>query len=369
MNSQITLEHSKVVVLKDRIKALTKLIADKRLDGYMVANGASLLYLTGFDGGIRLLVAEDIESIFYVQGVNYEAAKEEAKDCKVELVKRGEDIDIKVAKEIKHLKLKNIGFDTLDVPIYLKLKKALKGTRLQSHGNLVGELRKVKDKTELNYIRKAAEMTSEGAKTAFETIKPGLREFEVAAEIEYAMRKLGSDGVAFDTIVASGVRSAFPHGGCTDKKIQKGDLVVVDVGAKYKYYRADLTRTFVAGKPSAKQKKVYEIVKNAQEKAFKSLKAGAKGNKIDAAARKIIEKEGYGEYFVHSLGHGVGLEVHEMPTLNSESKDVLQSGNVVTVEPGIYIIDFGGIRIEDTVLVGENKAEQLTKASYTLGVE
>jgi len=355
--------------LKNRVRALKKSFANNKLDGYIVANGTNLLYFTGFEGGVRLLITKDAESMFYVQGVNYEAAKEEAKNCKVELVKRGEDMDLKVAKEIKRLKLRNVGFDNLDVPVYMKLKKALDGTELQSHSNLIWELRKVKDETELNYIRKAASLTSEGARIAFETIKPGRREFEIAAEIEYAMRKLGSDGVAFDTIVASGIRSALPHGGCTDKKIQNGDLVVVDVGAKYKYYRADLTRTFAAGKPSPEQEKIYKIVKDAHEKAFQSIKTGAKCSNVDAVARKHIEKEGYAEYFVHGLGHGVGLEVHEMPILNSESKDTLKSGTVVTVEPGIYIVGFGGVRIEDTVLVAENMGEKLTKASYTLEVE
>jgi len=348
---------------------LEKSFADKKLDGYIIANETNLLYFTDFDGGVRLLIAKNVESAFYVQGVNYEAAKEEAKDCKVELLKRGEDIDLKIAKEINCRKLSKVGFDTLDTSIYLKLKKTLKNTELQSRGNLVWNLRKVKDKSELKCIRKAAEVTTEGAKTALETIRPGLREFEVAAEVEYAMRKLGSEGVAFDTIIASGARSAFPHGGCTDKKIQKGDLVVVDIGAKYKCYRADLTRTFVAGKPSAKQTKLYEIVRNAQEKAFERLRNGAKANEIDAVARKIIEKGGYGKYFVHGLGHGIGLEVHEIPMLNPESKDVLKSGNVVTVEPGIYIVGFGGVRIEDTVLVGKDRGEKLTKASCTLEVE
>jgi Xaa-Pro aminopeptidase len=358
-----------VIDLKNRIEALKKSFAHKKIDGYMVADGTNLLYFTGFDGGVRLLVTEDIESTFYVQGVNYEAAKEEAKNCNTKLVKRGEDIDLKVAKEIKRLKLKNVGFDTLETSIYLKLKKALNGTKLQSHGNLTWELRKVKDETELKYMRKAAELTDEGVEIASETIRPGLREFEVAAEIEYAMRKLGSDGVAFDTIVASGVRSAFPHGGCTDKKIQKGDLVVLDMGAKYRYYRADLTRTFVAGKPSPKQEKLYKVVRDAQEEAFQAVKEGVKCADVDAVARKHIEKEGYSEFFVHGLGHGIGLAVHEMPALYSESKDVLKSGNVVTVEPGIYIVRFGGVRIEDTVLVGKNKGEKLTKASCKLEVK
>jgi Xaa-Pro aminopeptidase len=205
-------------------------------------------------------------------------------------------------------------------------------------------------------------------KTALETIKPGLREYEVAAEIEYAMRKLGSGGVAFDTIVASGSRSAFPHGGCTDRTIRRGDLVVVDVGAKHQHYRADLTRTVTVGKQSVRQVKIHKVVREAQNRAFQKVKAGVKACDVDAVARKFIEKEGYGECFVHGLGHGVGLDVHEPPSLNPEAKDKLKTGNVVTVEPGIYITNFGGIRIEDTVLVGENRAERLTKASYVLEV-
>jgi len=226
----------------------------------------------------------------------------------------------------------------------------------------------VKDETELKYMRKAAELTSEGMKTALETIKPGLREYEVAAEVEYTMRRRGSGGVAFDTIVASGLRSAFPHGGCTDRTIRRGDLVVVDIGAKHQHYRADLTRTVTVGKPSSRQVKIHKVVREAQNRAFQSVKAGVKACDVDAVARRLIEEEGYGEYFVHGLGHGVGLDIHEPPALNPETKDRLKVGNVVTVEPGIYIIDFGGIRIEDTVLVGKGGAERLTEASYVLRV-
>ncbi|MDH5787348.1 MAG: M24 family metallopeptidase, partial [Candidatus Bathyarchaeota archaeon] len=168
------------------------------------------------------------------------------------------------------------------------------------------------------------------------------------------------------THVASGVRSALPHGGCTDREIRKDDLVVVDIGATYKFYRSDMTRTFVAGKPSKKQEKPYEIVKTAQERAFQAIKPKAKGKDIDAAARKSITDAGYGKYFVHSLGHGVGLEVHEPPMLGQESKDRLVVGNVVTNEPGIYIVGFGGFRIEDTVLVQKRKAEKFTAGFYTL---
>jgi len=356
--------------LTNRIQKLKNSLQSENLDGYIVANETNMLYFTGFLGGARLLVPAKSESVLYVYGVNYEAAKEMAKDCRVELVGRavGDGVDRKVAEHVKKLKLKQVGFDALDASIFLKLKKSLKGVKLKAQSQLVWSLRKVKDKTELRYMRKAAEITNQGIRRAAEVIKPGIREYEVAAEIEYAMRKLGSEGVAFDTIVASGPSSAYPHGGCTDKKIKKGEFIVVDLGAKYRYYRADLTRTFLIGKPSQKQAKIYETVRKAQQKAFESLHEGVKAKDADAIARKIIKQAGYGKYFVHSLGHGIGLDVHELPTLTPESKNLLKAGNVVTVEPGIYIVGFGGVRIEDTVLIQKEKAERFTKATYDLSV-
>jgi Xaa-Pro dipeptidase len=354
--------------LRSRIQTLKDSLRKKKIDGYLVAGEINIFYFTNFLGATRLLIPAKGENILYVHGVNYEEAKETAKECQVNHVKRGEDADKKVAKQVKKLKLKQVGFDTLEASIYLKLKRALKGIRLKAMSQLVWELRKVKDKTELDYMRKAAEITNEGMKTAIEAINHGMREYEVAAEIEYAMRKLGSQGVAFETIVASGPRSAFPHGRCTDKKIKKGELIVVDLGAKYQHYHADLTRTFIIGKPSSKQRKIYEVVREAQQKAFESLREGVKAKDADTIAREIIEQAGYGKYFVHNLGHGIGLDVHELPALTSNSKDVLKTGNVVTVEPGIYIVGFGGIRIEDTVLIQKEKAEKLTKASYKLTI-
>lgn len=354
-----------------RVEALRQLAFEKKgFDGFLIANEANLLYFTGFPGATYLLIPKTGESTIYVYGVNYEQAKAEGKSFKVELVKRGEKLMEKIAAQVKDFKIKKLAVDTLNFENYRNLAKGLRGeTRLKMQNKLVWELRKVKDEKELELMRKAGELTSEGMKAAYETIRPGVREYEVAAEIEYAMRKTGSWGTAFETIVASGVRSAFPHGGCTDRKIQKGDLVVVDIGATYKYYRSDMTRTIVAGKLSAKQKKIYEIVRLAQEKAFQAVKPKAKAKDIDAIARKVIEDAGYDEYFVHGLGHGVGLEVHEPPTLNQESKDRLSVGNVVTIEPGIYAVGFGGIRIEDTVLVRKRKAEKFTRGRYTLETE
>jgi Xaa-Pro aminopeptidase len=354
--------------LKNRVNTLKSAFEKEKLDGYIVADETNILYFTNFQNAVRLLIPKEGENILYVYRLNYEEAKQTAKNCRVEPVKRGESASQKVADQVKSLEIKRVGFDAIDASAYMKLARALKGVKLKAESKLVWELRRVKDETELRHMRKAAELTSEGMKTALETIKQGLREYEVAAEIEYAMRKLGSGGVAFDTIVASGPRSAFPHGGCTDRTIRRGDLVVVDIGAKHQHYRADLTRTVTVGKPSVRQVKIHKVVREAQNRAFQKVKAGVKACDVDAVARKFIEKEGYGECFVHGLGHGVGLDIHEPPSLNPEAKDKLKTGNVVTVEPGIYITNFGGTRIEDTVLVGNSGAERLTEASYVLEV-
>ncbi|MEM0358147.1 MAG: Xaa-Pro peptidase family protein [Candidatus Bathyarchaeia archaeon] len=344
-----------------------KAFEEKGFDGFLIANEANMLYFAGFPGASCLLFPRDGENMLYVYGVNYEQAKAEGKGFHVELVKRDENLMAKVAAKALDFGIKKLAFDTLTVENYRSLAKGLRGkAKLKPMGKLVWELRKVKDSGEIELMRKAGELVCEGMKAAYETVKPGVREYEVAAEIEYAMRRKGSWGTAFDTIVASGARSAFPHGGCTDREIREGDLVVVDIGACYRYYRSDMTRTLVAGKPSEKQKKLYEVVKTAQRKAVQAVKATAKAKDIDTVARKIIEEAGHGVNFVHSLGHGIGLEVHEPPALSQQSKDKLAAGNVVTIEPGIYIVGFGGIRIEDTVLVREQGSEKFTDGFYTL---
>jgi Xaa-Pro aminopeptidase len=338
-----------------------------KFDGFLIFNSANLTYLTGFSGASALLIPKKGEGIVYVYGVNYAQAKAELSGFMVELVKRGENMMGKIAKQVAAFEIEKLVVDALNIESWRALAKFLgREKRLAADNSFIRELRKVKDEKEIELMRKAAELTSEGMRVAYETVAAGMREYDVAAEIEYAMRKQGSSGTAFETIVASGPCSAFPHGGCSDKKIREGDLVVVDVGATYKFYHSDMTRTLVAGKPAEKQKKLYQIVKKAQEKAFEALKPNTKAKDVAAVARKIIEDAGYGEYFVHNLGHGVGLEVHEPPTLSPDSKDVLAAGNVVTVEPGIYLVGYGGVRIEDTVLVQGNGAEKLTNGPYVL---
>jgi Xaa-Pro dipeptidase len=353
-----------------RIDALKhEALEDGKFDGFLIFNSANLTYLTGFSGASALLIPKSGESRVYVYGVNYAQAEAELGDFRVDLVKRGESLMGKIA-EASALEIKRLAVDASSLEGWRALSEALGGEKkVEVDSSCLQELRKVKDESEIELLRKAAELTSEGMRVAREVVAAGVKEYEVAAEIEYAMRKQGSSGTAFETIVASGLTSAFPHGGCSDREIHEGDLVVVDVGATYKFYRSDMTRTFVAGKPSEKQKKLYEIVRAAQAEAFEAVKPNVKAKDVDAVARKVIADAGYGDYFVHSLGHGVGLEVHEPPTLSPDSEDVLAVGNVVTVEPGVYLVGYGGVRIEDTVLVQKNGAEKLTNGAYSLGME
>jgi Xaa-Pro aminopeptidase len=341
----------------------------KDFDAFLVGNEKNLLYLTGTPGAFCLLIPRKGENTVYVFGVNYEQTKAEARGFKVELIKAGEKLTERLTPILKAFKIEKLAVDTLSYDYYRLLAKGLRGrARLKVQGGLIWKLRKVKDEKELQLMRKAAKITSVGMQTAYETIRPGVTEIEVAAEIEYTMRKEGGWGTGFDTIVASGIRSAYPHGGCVNRKIGEGSLVVVDIGAIYEHYCSDMTRTIVAGKPSEKQERMYQIVKTAQEKANQTIRAKAKAKDIDQIARRTIQDAGY-EPFDHGLGHGVGLEIHEPPALAATSEDRLVVGNVVTNEPGIYIPNFGGIRIEDTVLVQEGKAEKLTKGPYTLEAE
>jgi Xaa-Pro dipeptidase len=325
---------------------------------FLIFNQTNLTYFCGFSGASALLIPEKGENILYVSGVNYEQAKIEVKDAKVELLKHGESIVKKIAKQSS---TKKIAVDTLTIESWRTLEKAVgRKRKLESVANIISELRKIKDHAEIKLIREACKIANIGINRAAEIIRPGIKEKEVAAEAEYAMRKAGSDGTGFDTIVASGFCCAYPHGTLQEKKIEDGDFVIVDLGAKYRHYNSDITRTFIAGKATHKHTQIFETVKSAQQIAIDSIKAGVLAKVVDQKARSVIEKAGYRGLFVHNLGHGVGLEVHEAPILSPNSKDVLEAGNVVTVEPGIYLPGFGGVRIEDTILITKKGSEALT---------
>lgn len=346
-----------------RIQKLVEAAAKQNKHGpFAVFSQPNVKYFASFSGATALLIAENGESTLYVSGTNYQQAKAEVKDFNVELIKRGESVLQKIAAQTRG----KLYVDTLPIETWRSLGRAVGGEeKLEPAFEVFRELRAVKDTEEIKLIREACKMADEGIKAAAEMIRPGVTQKQIAAEAEYAMRKAGSDGASFETIVSAGECCAYPHGTNFDKTVQEGDFVTVDLGATNMFYCSDITRTFIAGKASEKQQKIYETVQSAHQRAYEKIAPGVTAQKVDYAAWRLIDKAGYGDYFVHNLGHGVGIEVHEAPVLSPESKDILQAGNVVTDEPGIYLPGYGGVRIEDTVLVTESGAEKLTKSPYT----
>jgi Xaa-Pro aminopeptidase len=264
--------------------------------------------------------------------------------------------------------INKLGFER-DVVTYKQhdmFSSALDGVELVPTEGIVEMIRTVKDEHEIDAIRKAEALGDAAFSHVLDIIKPGMTEIEVALEIEWFMRKNGAEGIGFDVIVASGERGAMPHGVASSKKLAKGELVVMDFGAIYHGYRGDMTRTVSLGKASPKQREIYDIVLRAQETALQGIRPGRTGQEIDALARKVIEDAGYGENFGHGLGHGVGLAIHEEPRLSVTATEKLLPGMVVTVEPGIYVPGFAGVRIEDLVVVEEDGIRNLTSSSKEL---
>ncbi|MFQ5886033.1 MAG: M24 family metallopeptidase, partial [Anaerolineae bacterium] len=228
---------------------------------------------------------------------------------------------------------------------------------------LVEEIRTIKDLDEIEAIRKAVALADETYAYLCEYIKPGLTEQEVAWKAEVYMRQGGAEKVAFDFIIAGGPNGALPHATTTERAFREGEPIVIDMGARVEGYHSDLTRTIYLGEPEARFQEIYALVRRAQKSALEGMRAGMKGKEADGLARQVIEEAGYGEYFGHGLGHGVGLAVHEKPRATKTSEEELQPGMVLTVEPGIYISGWGGVRIEDIVVIREDGVEVLSRAS------
>ena len=341
----------------NRIQRLNEVVKKSNYDAYVVTNSSNVLYYTGAIGGGRLVLTSDREPVLLSGGLNIAPALDIVKDCKVIPYTRenGNEVFADALKDCK-----TVAFDSISDRLKPTVE-ALEISDLQVSADLVKEMRKVKDEGEIKLMRHAGELADIGMQAIKDFIGEGVREYEVAAEAAYAMRKNGAEALAFPFIVVSGPRSAYPHGGVTDRKLEKGDFVTIDMGAEYKHYKTDITRTFIIGEPTEKMRTIYETVLKANLAALDMIKPGVPGNDIHNRAAEIIADAGYGEYFNHGLGHGVGLDVHEGPGLSTRSTDPLKAGNVVTDEPGIYIRGYGGVRIEDTVLVTEDGPDRLTR--------
>lgn len=254
-----------------------------------------------------------------------------------------------------------LGIESSSVPYntYIKIAESLKDYTLTDASDIVSKLRKVKSPEEIELMKEAVKVSEEALRRGVESCIEGVRECEVAAEIEHFIKSKGF-GIAFETIVASGVRSALPHGFSSMKKLKSKELVVLDLGARYQHYCSDMTRTIAIGGLTSEQHKLVERVIEAQQAAIDKIAPGVKASEIDLEARRVLDKYGLSRYFIHSLGHGVGLSVHEPPSISPKSKEELEVGMVFTVEPGVYIEGLGGVRVEDMVLVTEKGAKLLT---------
>jgi Xaa-Pro aminopeptidase len=269
---------------------------------------------------------------------------------------------------MNEMKIKRLGFEGQDISFrfYQQLSEALKKKKLPVKmapiDGLVEGVRAVKEPAEIAFIKKSAAITDAAYESVRKIIKPGVTEKEVAWELEKSLRERGSQALPFEVIVASGPRAALPHAKPSERVIEDGDPVVIDMGAKYGGYASDMTRSVGAGTVDDTFRKVYNTVLRAQKEALTAIDEGISGKEADSAAREVIKKAGYGEAFGHALGHGVGLAPHELPRLGPNSEDVLTDSMVFTVEPGIYISGWGGVRIEDTVVMEKGKVKPITKA-------
>ncbi|MDH3891037.1 MAG: Xaa-Pro peptidase family protein [candidate division Zixibacteria bacterium] len=350
-----------------RIAALRKQFMKENLDGMVVTRLDHVFYLCGYTGSNGLLVVTNKTATFLTDFRYTDQAKKEVRGAKVHVMSKGDLVAC--LPEFTHLMKKNLKLgvsgEHLSVSGQAKLASALPNSLIVSADSVLAELGWVKDAHEIKQIAKAAQIGDVAWGRVLGLLKPGVREREIAAELEYQMKMLGSTKPAFDSIVASGYRSAMPHGEASDKKIAKGDFVTFDFGAVVNRYVSDMTRTVVVGKATARQKKIYNIVLKAQKAGVAKIKAGVKAQAIDEACRKIITRAGYGKEFGHGTGHGIGVyfdPIHSGPRLSTISDDKLKVNNVITVEPGIYISGWGGVRIEDDVVVTRTGGRVLTES-------
>ncbi len=349
--------------MKERISALRLKIAKERLDGLVITDLANIRYLIGYSGDNGLLILTKNTSLFFTDFRYQEQSKREVKNATIKIWNRNL-FEVFPVTELKGVKKLGFEAESLSYSNYRRIKQQLKKIKFVPTENWTIQLRSVKDNEELRLIRRAVAINDSVFAKIIKQIKPGITEKDLAAEIDYLIKQQGE--VAFPTIVGAGRNGALPHYQPGTKRIKKGETVVLDFGTKYQGYCSDMTRTVFVGKATKKIKEIYSIVLEAQGRALAAIKSGVRAATIDAQARDYITKKGYGRYFGHSLGHGVGLVVHENPALAKTSKAILENNNVVTVEPGIYLPDWGGVRIEDLVRVTKNGCENLIKSPKEL---
>jgi Xaa-Pro aminopeptidase len=352
--------------MTDRLGKLYSQLASKGLDAILVSQGENLRYLSGFTGSAGFLLISKQRSILATDFRYVEQAQVQAPNF--EIVRTEGELSKWFPRLAAELTTHKLGFEgrAISLSTYKELTDALsntkKGISLVPTDGMVESLRAVKDKEEVKLLEKAAALVDAALEEILPQVKPGISEKELAWEIEGFLRRNGSEPTPFELIVASGPNSAMPHARPTDRAISKGEPVVIDIGAKVEGYSSDITRTICLGECDSNFNRIYDIVLGAQLTAMATLQAGISGEQADRLGRTVIEQAGYKDNFGHGLGHGVGLATHEEPRLGTNSTSILTEGMVFTIEPGIYISGWGGVRIEDMVVLEYGKVRLLTKA-------
>lgn len=348
-----------------RMDKLRALMQKEAIDGYLVTSPANLRYLTNFTGTAGLAVIT-LDKAFFLTDFRYtEQASEQVQAMTI--IQHQGDVVSEIVKLVESEGISALGFEDafLTYSEYSVFEEVIDAELAPASG-LIESLREQKDDGEIAIIEKACAIADEGFDHVLKMIRPGMTEIEVANQLDFYMRSLGATGTSFDTIVASGLRSALPHGVASEKMIEQGDLITLDFGCVYQGYVSDITRTFAIGDPGQQLKDIYQIVLAAQQKVLEVAQAGVTGAQLDAVARDVITDAGYGEAFGHSTGHGIGMEIHEGPNISRSNDAPLKVGNVVTDEPGIYLAGLGGVRIEDDLVILAEGNRVLTQSPKEL---
>ncbi|GMB07672.1 Xaa-Pro aminopeptidase [Thermolongibacillus altinsuensis] len=349
----------------EKLEKLRAQFSELGIDGMLITNEYNRRYMTGFTGTAGVALIGLKHAVFITDFRYVEQATKQVEGY--EIVQHANALIEEVAKQAAKMGIQKLGVEQEHVSYatFRAYEKAVSAQLVPVSG-VVEKLRLIKSEAEIKILKEAAEIADAAFRHILDFIRPGIREIDVANELEFFMRKQGATSSSFDIIVASGVRSALPHGVATDKVIEKGEFVTLDFGAYYKGYCSDITRTIAVGEVSDELKRIYDVVLQAQLRGVEGIRAGMTGREADALTRDYISACGYGEYFGHSTGHGLGMEVHEGPALSMKSEMVLQPGMVVTVEPGIYIAGLGGVRIEDDIVITKDGNERLTHSPKEL---
>jgi Xaa-Pro aminopeptidase/Xaa-Pro dipeptidase len=348
-----------------RIENIRKFILKKDTDGVLISSPHNKFYLAGLYSGSGYVFVTRESQYVLVDFRYYEEVKSKNHSFEVVLLTKENTVYNVINEIISIEKIETVGFegDEVSYEAFVKLQDSLK---CNLKGIDFSRIRRIKDDSEIEDIRRACDIADKAFVHILGFIKEGMKERTVENELVRVIKEMGGQKESFDTIVASGVRGALPHGKASEKVIRSGELITMDFGVRYNNYCSDITRTVALGYCSKELSYIYNIVKAAGEEAMKAAKAGITLGELDFAARSYIEKEGYGEYFGHNLGHGLGIQVHEYPAVAPGSLDILEEGMVITIEPGIYLPEKGGVRIEEDVLIVSGGCERLTKSTRDL---